>query len=191
MDSFNGIFSNADILQVAISCCVGKCQRHSVFLLPWKSQSRDEGLRCRSLEWLDSRARIWGFREVNVYRKGSPLNSGGFLQALDRVSESGTCYHSYRVTKYTGYLARLFYSLLESPGVTMHYLQELCFPASWTCCLQTVHNSSHKRSFFQSTHLQGCGGREKKTETCFSCRAVAGGQKNGHPVSICLHSGGF
>lgn len=57
--------------------------------------------------WSDltpGRARVWGFREVNLYRNGSPLSKGGFLQALDRVSESGTCYHSYRVTNYTGYL---------------------------------------------------------------------------------------
>lgn len=68
--------------------------------------------------WSDltpGRARVWGFREVNLYRNGSPLSKGGFLQALDRVSESGTCYHSYRVTNYTGYLARPLYSLIGKP----------------------------------------------------------------------------
>ena len=75
----------------------------------------------------------------------------------------------------------------ESPGVTMHYLQELCFPASWTCCLQTVHNSSHKRSFFQSTHFQGCGSRKKRQRPGLAAGQLLGAKE----LSPCLHSGSF
>lgn len=40
-------------------------------------------------------------------------------------------------------------------SVTLYYLQEFCFPASWACFLQTGHNSFSKRSFFQSPNLLG------------------------------------